>query len=76
MTFQLHALPAEDFAALHRLSDAELTQRNARRVIIRCQHCCDVADENVARRFTELTAEAIPACMSHQQADNRKQVRR
>ncbi len=32
MTFRIHALPAEDFADLHRLSDAELASRNARRI--------------------------------------------
>lgn len=34
MTFQIHALPAEDFAPLFDLSDAELAERRARRMTV------------------------------------------
>lgn len=33
MSFQIHALPAEDFQALFHLSNGELSARNARRLI-------------------------------------------
>ena len=35
MSFQIHSLPAEDFADLFTLSDAELAKRNARRQTVR-----------------------------------------
>lgn len=34
MSFQIHSLPAEPFADLFALSDAELRERNARRMIV------------------------------------------
>lgn len=34
MTFQVQALPAEEFEKLFTLSDAELAQRNARRMVV------------------------------------------
>ena len=37
MTFQIHALPADDFASLFELSEDELASRNAQRMTAKSQ---------------------------------------
>ena len=63
MTFQIHALPPDSFAALFTLSDTELADRGARRVIAdeACAFPCrvslvdaDVGDELILTNYAHL----------------------
>ena len=65
MSFQIHSLPAEDFSGLFALSDAELTDKNACRQIVKTKPgtpCrVSMADAEVGETVVLLNYEHQPA---------------
>lgn len=70
MTFQIHALPAEEFAPLFDLSDDALSARNARRMTVKTQpgYPCRVSlrDANIGETVILANHQHQPASSPYQ----------